>query len=78
MNRVALQDNQETKTKAMKEIECPRSTFSLLLALKLGSIEVIQKTKVFVTAEANVLCCFDDAALCWASDKKVHDAMFIR
>ncbi|XP_073157669.1 B-box zinc finger protein 22-like [Henckelia pumila] len=25
-------------------------------------------------AEANVLCCADDAALCWACDEKVHSA----
>lgn len=25
-------------------------------------------------AEANVLCCADEAALCWACDEKVHEA----
>lgn len=25
-------------------------------------------------AEANVLCCADEAALCWACDEKVHAA----
>lgn len=25
-------------------------------------------------AEANVLCCADEAALCWACDEKVHKA----